>query len=112
MLAQISRQTLIMPAGRGLTGGFSLALLLTCSTETRQHGWTLRLRSAHGRLSSLLRQLCTGNFVLIVQTHTSQHRDGDRGGGAADPADLVAYDERGNGSVLPPEAGSLLSRRV
>jgi hypothetical protein len=31
---------------------------------------------------------------------------------AADPADLVAYDERGNGSVLPPEAGSLLSRRV
>jgi hypothetical protein len=29
-----------------------------------------------------------------------------------DPADLVAYDERGNGSVLPPEAGGLLSRRV
>ena len=32
--------------------------------------------------------------------------------GAAPAPDLVAYDERGNGSVQPPEAGSLLSRRV
>lgn len=33
-------------------------------------------------------------------------------GAGANPADLVAYDERGNGSVQSPEAGSLLSRRV
>lgn len=31
---------------------------------------------------------------------------------AAAASDLVAYDERGNGSVQAPEAGSLISRRV
>lgn len=33
-------------------------------------------------------------------------------GAGTSPADLVAYDEHGNGSVQSPDAGSLLSRRV
>lgn len=49
----------------------------------------------------------------VVQAQSSQAPTAGSTGAAAGLAgELVAYDERGNGSVQPPEAGSLISRRV
>jgi hypothetical protein len=78
MLTQISRQPLFMPAWLPLADrSGSRCDLIRFTIEARQHG-----RPAHlwyqRWLRSLLHQLSTGQFILVIQTHASQYGQGHR----------------------------------
>ncbi|MNN39153.1 hypothetical protein D3C81_1531810 [compost metagenome] len=101
MLAQIAGQTLVVPAGLPLQHAIGHWAWLLCTfTIACQHGWALNLRHAQILLRRLLgSQLGTTDLVLVVQTHTGQHSDRNRGSDSqatqAAPWTTVDLDRRG-----------------